>query len=458
MLIGFSVGNYRSFHEQVTFSMVASDISSKPEELDINNRFHVASDLHLLTSAVMYGANASGKSNFVKALDFMRTFVLTSSREFVFDSPRKTQTKDRINVDPFLLSTTTTNQPSFFEIVFRVDETQYRYGFEVTKQRVTAEWLYYLSSSRESTLFTRDEDSIQVSARNFREGKGLEERTRDDALFLSVVAQWNGEVATKLLTWFSRLMISTGVDDRDFGFAVLRQEDSPYRDAIEQFVRNLDVGIESFKVEKTPLSVSESMPDFPSPHIAEKWHAFVDALSNNDKSGEHFSIKIKTQHQRFSSDGKTMDYVDFEMEQESAGTQRLFAFAEPLLKALDKGRILVIDELDARIHPNLVIALLHLFNATETNPRHAQIVFTTHNTNLLSSHLFRRDQVWFVEKTSRGVSDVYSLVEYRPDGKMVRNDASFEKNYIEGRYGAIPFPGDLEQVLGMFIEQEEPAS
>jgi hypothetical protein len=128
-----------------------------------------------------------------------------------------------------------------------------------------------------------------------------------------------------------------------------------------------------------------------------------------------------------------------------------------VIHALDKGRVLVIDEFDARIHPNLVIELLRLFNSPTTNPHHAQLVFATHNTNLLSSQLLRRDQVWFVEKTSKGASDLYSLVEYRTDGKKVRNDASFEKNYIEGRYGSIPFTGDLEQWVGSHIEQKETA-
>lgn len=448
MLIEFSVGNYRSFKDPVTLSMVAADISSKPEELDTNNRFQVTADVYLLTSAAIYGANASGKSNLIKALNFMRTFVLASSRE--------TQTMDRINVDPFMLSTATADQPSFFEIVFRVDEIQYRYGFEVTKQRVIGEWLYYLSSSRESTLFTRDKDDIQVSTRHFREGKELEEHTRDNALFLSVVAQFNGKVATKLLKWFGRLIISTGIQDHDFGFAVLRYEDSSYRDVIEQFIKRLDVGIAGFMFAKTPVRSPENTPNFP-PEIAEKWLAFVDALRNSDKGAEHFNIEIKTLHQRFDAEGQAKDYVPFELDQESDGTQRLFAFAEPILHALDKGCVLVIDEIDARIHPNLVIELLRLFNSPTTNPNHAQIIFTTHNTNLLSSQLLRRDQVWFIEKTRQGTSDLYSLVEYRTDGKRVRNDASFEKNYIEGRYGAIPFPGDLEQLIGTYVEQKETA-
>jgi AAA15 family ATPase/GTPase len=450
MLIEFRVGNYRSFNEPVTLSMLAADISSKPEELDTNNCFQVNSDVSLLTSAVIYGANASGKSNLIRALHFMRGFVLSSTLE--------QRITDGIDVAPFLLNTATIDQPSSFEVVFRVDETQYRYGFEVTKQQVISEWLYYLSSSRESTCFTRNqEDGIKVSPRNFREGKGLEKHTRDNALFLSVVAQFNGDIAKKLLRWFGRLIISTGIDDRDFFSATLRYQNSSYRDAINDFIKQLDIGITGFTLEKTSVHVPETVPPFLSPEIAEKWQAFIEALKTSDEFVEHPKHKIKTLHQRFDETGKAKEFVAFDLEQESDGTQRLFAFAEPIIHALNKGRIVIIDELDARIHPNLVIALLRLFNSSKTNPNHAQIIFATHNTNILSSQLFRRDQVWFVEKTRWGESDLYALVEYRVEGKKVRNDASFEKGYIEGRYGAIPFLGDLEQVVGAVIEQEATA-
>ncbi len=448
MLIEFRVGNYRSFNEPVTLSMLAADISSKPEELDTNNRFQVPPNVYLLTSAAIYGANASGKSNLIRALHFMRYFVLSSTLE-----QRITE-----DVDPFLLNTATIDQPSSFEMVFRVDETQYRYGFEVTKQQVISEWLYYLSSSRESTCFTRNqEDGINVSPRNFREGKGLEKHTRANALFLSVVAQLNGDVATKLQRWFGRLIMSTDIDGRDLLLTTLHYQDSSYRDAINDFIKQLDTGITGFTLEKNPVHAPETIPPFPSPEIAEKWQAFIEALKTSDEFVEQPDHKIKTLHQQFDKTGKAEDLVAFDLEQESDGTKRLFAFAGPILHALNKGRILIIDELDARIHPNLVIALLRLFNSSKTNPNHAQIIFTTHNTNILSSQLFRRDQVWFVEKTRRGESDLYSLVEYQVGGKKVRNDASFEKSYIEGRYGAIPFLGDLEQVIGAAIEQEATA-
>lgn len=440
MLVEFNVGNYRSFKENVTISMVAANISSRPKSLDEQNTFHVNDSLTLLTSATVYGANASGKSNLITALRFMRRFVLTSSRE--------TQITEHIDVEPFLLSIEERLKPSTFEIVFLIDGAQYRYGFEATVEHVIAEWLYRLGSLREQTLFEREQDSIKVNTRHFREGRGLEMRTRPNALFLSVVAQFNGAISTDILRWFRELSVNTGVDDRrDMIFAFHHFEESPHREGMEELIRRLDVGIDRINVERTPAMMPSHLPD----EVAQQFKQMLDALAEDGSTAE--SISVKTLHTVFDAKGKPADTVVFDLEeQESAGTKRLFALAYPIMQALSKGTVIVIDELDVRVHPNLALELVRLFNSQETNPHHAQLVFTTHNTNLLSAQLFRRDQIWFVEKSRQGASDLYSLVEYRIDGKVVRNDASFEKDYIAGRYGAIPFTGDLSSLLGVDVE------
>lgn len=439
MLVEFSVGNYRSFKQKVTLSMVAANISSKPESLDRENVFSVEPGVKLLTSAAVYGANASGKSNLIKALAFMRNFVRFSSRE--------SQIEETIPVEPFRLSTETESQPSFFEIVFLTNQTQYRYGFTVNNQRIVEEWLYRLGKAREMKLFHRDENGISISSRNFPEGKMRETLTRPNALFLSVVAQFNGTTATTLLEWFKRLNVNTGIDDRGFFlFSVANFENSSYREDIERFIKRLDIGIESFVPERQPVALPSNMPE-----------QFAELMANlqklQEKVGNSERITIKTFHRRFDGSGQPQDDVSFDLDKhESDGTQRLFALASPLLGALYKGEVIIIDEMDARIHPNLVTELVRLFNSEATNPNHAQLIFTTHDTNLLSADLFRRDQVWFVEKSRHGASDLYSLVEYRVDSKRVRNDASFEKDYVMGRYGAIPFIGDLSELLGADVE------
>ncbi|NJN68205.1 MAG: ATP-binding protein [Chloroflexaceae bacterium] len=450
MFVEFSVENYRSFKERVTLSMVAANnIRSRSEALDEHDEHKVFSagpGLELLTSAAVYGANASGKSNLIRGLDFMRMFVLNSSRE--------TQITEAIPVEPFLLSTATEDQPSLFEIVFLTDDTQYRYGFAVHRQGVVSEWLYRLGKSREMRLFERDRDAIKVNARNFPEGQELEKRTRPNALFLSVVAQFNGRIATRILRWFNRLIVNTGIDDRALSlfFAVTSFEQSSYREDIEQFIRRLDVGIERFLTERRPalFAIPKNMP--------KELAAFVETLNQRIKGPEQ--IRIRTFHRRFNAADQPQDEVLFDLEeQESEGTQRLFVLAYPFLRTLRQGSVLVIDEMDARLHPNLVTELIRLFHSVKTNPNQAQLVFTTHNTNLLSAQLFRRDQVWFVEKSRRGASDLYSLVEYRTDNqKIVRNDAPFEKDYVMGRYGAIPFIGNLDELLGVGVGQESQGS
>lgn len=442
MLIEFSVGNYCSFKEQVTLSMEAADIASQPPSLDEHNVFAPRDDLKLLTSAAIYGANASGKSKLMQALRFMRDFVIGSSRQ--------TQVGEPIGVEPFLLSTETEGQPSEFEIVFLLDNIQYRYGFAATTEQVVSEWLYQLGSVREATLFVRDQERIKVNQRAFREGRGLEERTRPNALFLSVVAQFNGPIAGSVLNWFGNLGVNLGISDvGDMLEAFHHFEHSPYRPDIEELIKRMDVGISGLQFERGPAQP----PPFLSSRDAGLIQVMLDSFTKRGLPLEE--ISIKTFRPRYDAGGAHTGEVVFDLEhQESAGTKRIFALAYPLIRSLKEGLVLVIDEIDARIHPNLVIELIRLFNDPATNPRHAQLIFTTHNTNLLSAKLFRRDQIWFIEKSRQGASDLYSLVEYRIDGKIVRNDASFEKDYIAGRYGAIPFIGDLGALLGADHAQE----
>lgn len=436
MLLEFSIENFRSFRDRTVFSMVAANIASQPSTLDEQNVFAVQDDLRLLTSAAVYGANASGKSNLITALRFMRMFILTSSRE--------TQVGNTIPVEPFLLNPQTADSPSRFEVVFYAAGEQYRYGFAVTHERVAEEWLYRLGRQREIRLFGREGQAIRVNKSAFREGLKIESLTRENALFVSVAAQFNGETARSLLAWFRQLSVNAGVSDtHDMLEAVSRFEQSPYQEAIKELIHQFDVGISYLSIERGPAAPAPQMPA----EVAQRFKEVLEVLSAGGSAPEH--ISVKTTHQQYDTEGQPLGDMVFDLEQhESAGTQRLFALAYPLVRALAKGLVVAIDEMDARIHPNLVIELVRLFNSQETNPRHAQLIFTTHNTNLLNARLFRRDQVWFVEKSRQGASDLYSLVEYRVDGKVVRNDASFEKDYVMGRYGAVPFLGDFAAVIG----------
>lgn len=422
MIIEFSVGNYRSFRELVTFSMVAANIKSKPSTLDANNVFQLQGHPALLTSAAVYGANASGKSNFVKALDFMRNFVL--------DSPKETRSTGAIATEPFAFNMETDDQPSHFEMAFIVEGTRYRYGFEVTTERVTTEWLFYVPKKIESRLFERVDDEVVLSG-VFKEGKEIIERTRPNALFLSVVAQFNGKIAQTIVMWFRKLSIASGLQDQSMRlFTIQSLLDGTNRDQIVQLLKSLDLGIDAIAVEKIPSA---------TPHPASNQDDNKEGLTvvpggpNGDRLG------VRTTHDQLDAAKHKTGVVTFDLDvHESEGTRKLFALSGPVINALQTGRILIIDELDARLHPLMTSELICLFNSAQTNPHHAQLIFTTHDTNLLGSDLFRRDQIWFVEKDRQGGTDLYSLAEFK-----VRNDASFERDYVKGRYGAIPMLKDL---------------
>jgi uncharacterized protein len=431
MLIEFSVGNYRSFKEKVTFSMVAANLVSQDKNLDINNVFAVDKELSLVKSAAIYGANASGKSNLAKALQFMKWFMVNSSKE--------TQSTEAIGVEKFRLSTETDDQPSFFEIVFLLDGQQHRYGFTADREKVRSEWLYYVPKTRETKLFDRLEDKFDVA--KVYKGDGIASKTRDNALFLSVSAQFNVVKAESILHWLMlRLNLISGLDDTKFLNDTIN--DLFRTDIYEEVIKLIDrfdlsiVGVRQkptyadIRLEKATSSGKDRK------EILEIIRRSFDTLMSDRM--------IETIHQKFNSDREIVSLESFDLSaNESAGTQKLFALASFLVDTLKYGRVLIIDEFDARLHPLMSRSIVELFNSNETNPNNAQLIFMTHDTNLLSNKIFRRDQIWFTEKDRYGATALYSLAEYK-----VRNDASFESDYIKGKYGAIPYI----QVAESFIE------
>jgi AAA15 family ATPase/GTPase len=304
---------------------------------------------------------------------------------------------------------------------------------------VISEWLFSFPSIKEATLFVREENTIKPSSRFFKEGKGLEEKTRSNALFLSVVSQFNGEIAQSILKWFRRIGVVSGLEDTLYRTFTIRQIiDGKHKNEIIQLVKNLDLGIseiEGIKLDKSQVTLPPNMPE-----------DLRTVLLNNLGDKDWFTVRTK--HPKIDANGQQVDLVSFDMDQnESHGTQKAFYLAGPIMNALSQGRVLIIDEMEARLHPLLTQGLIRLFNSLETNPKRAQLIFTTHDTNLLSNKLFRRDQIWFVEKDSFNASHLYSLAELKVDHSKVRNDASFEDDYLQGRYGAIPFLGGIKTVL-----------
>jgi|DewCreStandDraft_4_1066084.scaffolds.fasta_scaffold00072_146 hypothetical protein len=433
MLIQFTVGNFRSFKECVTLSMVAAKLNARDPQLDINNTFRVNDELTLLTSAGIYGANASGKSNLIEAIRFMRHYVLTSSRESQADEP--------IDTVPFKLDAQTEHAPSYFEVVFLLEGVPYRYGFQVTPKQVETEWLFYSPNKKEARLFTREGSEIFIS-RAIKRGQAIKSLTRPNALFLSVAAQFNNEVAIKVLEWFRSVNVISGLDDTAYGgfTTYVFTEDQSYRSNIVDLLRESDVGINNVVFEKINVSDADIFPkDMPQ--------ELRDFIIKRMK-GEGELIKFKSVHLRNCENG-AVEEILFDLHEESEGTQKLFRLSGPVIDTLREGKVLVIDEIEARLHTLLTRKLISLFNSPQTNPKHAQLIFATHDTNLLSNQLFRRDQIWFVEKDEEGASHLYSLAELK-----VRNDASFENDYLKGKYGAIPILGEMRRAI-IELSQEE---
>ena len=457
MLIEFSVANYRSFRDEVTFSMVASPLKAEGGEPDVRNQFAAPGDISLLTSAAIYGANASGKSNLIAAVNFMRSFVIHSSDI--------TDKKGGIDVEPFRLSTESESAPSYFEVVFIVDQKHFRYGFEVTAERVVSEWLHVVPTipearlfereGEEIVLFERDGDLIDLGERFEEEGRLLIGMTRPNALFLSVGAQFNGKIAQDVLEWFRSLEITTGLSPLDqemrlFTEAQLGNQDSA--EGIKTLVKQLDLGIEDILVEKGMISLPElsPLPDDTPKNLREMYSSVENIFKILSKAEEFNQMEqstVRTAHLKLDDEGHPVATELFYLDRhESEGTKKLFALTGPLVDTLKSGEVLIIDELDARLHPLLTQQIIKLFNDPEKNPNCAQLIFTTQDTNLLDHQLLRRDQIWFTEKDHQGASHLYSLVEFKID-----NDALFERDYIQGRYGAIPFLGNIRQV---FLEDE----
>ena len=401
MIVQFSVGNYLSFKELSTLSLVTTNLKETAiPETDSMTEMGDAIPA-VLHGAAIYGANASGKSNFAKAFSTFKWLVINSMKEL--------QAGETLNVESFMLNAATAKEPSVFEIVFCNTANIFRYGFEVDSNKVHKEWLYRRNNkkrAKEVELLYREEDTYNVHpscaiAKNLIANKMV----RDNALLVSVAAQFNDPTAVEIMKWLNDTTIISGSnDEKIWNTATIQLDDIRMKQRIVEFSRYADLGIENIeKIDNTIVST----------------------------------------HTQYDDEGNEVKAVTFPFRKnESEGTIKYFSLAYPIIDALDNGKRLIIDEFDSKMHPLLTCRIITLFNSKETNPKNAQLIFTTHDTNLLSANIFRRDQIWFTQKDRYGATELYSLAEYK-----VRNDASFEKDYLSGKYGAIPIVGDLTRLF-----------
>ena len=387
MLLSFTVSNFRSYKEAKTLNMSPASIKEHAEYLiDINGTA-------ALPTAAIYGANSSGKSNLIEAF---RTFLTT-----VFDSAGYNSSKE-LPMYPFLFDETNRSGASAFEVELIVEGDYYRYGFSATRVEITEEYLYFRTGNkgREKCLFIRSSDGIGVTS-HYKTAEALVDRTKDNALFLSVADAFNDRIAGKIMSEMKRIAVFNGDDTKDLSDRSITISD----EEMNTFLRQFKLGFDSVKRVDNP------------------------------------EVKAVTVHKVYDSAGKVVGEINMSMsDSESEGTNKLFDVAPVFVRALSSPRVLVVDEFGSSMHPMITKMLIALFNNKDTNPMGSQLVFATHDTNLLDNSFLRRDQIWFTEKNDVAATDLYSLVEFKDaSGAKVRNDRSFEKDYINGRYGAIPY-------------------
>lgn len=372
-------------------------------------------------------------------------------RSFVIKSSTNTQINDEIEVEPFRLNIDSENSPTEFETIFIHQNVLFRYGFEVNKKRVVAEWLYHKANTKEVEVFYRDEKNFE-SHKDFKKGKKImsDGLVRNNALLLSVSAQFNEYISIDIIEWFKKLRVISGLNERGYnGYTINKSKDKLYKQRILELLQAADIGIDDINLQK--IDVEDLLKDMPKDIPKELKDTIMKDIRDGSASIED---NVLTTHKKYNANKEVVNNEIFSLdEDESAGTRKFFAISGPILDVLENGYTLIVDELDSKLHPNLVCKIVSLFNSREINAKNAQLIFNTHDTNLLSSGLFRRDQIWFTQKNKYGEANLYSLADFKTS--EVRKNESFEENYIKGKYGAVPYLGFFDYLNNNFLPNEK---
>ena len=415
MLIEFSVSNYRSFREKQTLSLASSKYFREHSE---QNCFEpgIKGLPNLLRSAVIYGPNASGKSNLISSLHFARFMVLSSAK--------KIQEGDELEVVPFLLDQASKDKDTEFELIFLEGGVRYQYGFALNRARVCREWLIAYPEGRPQKWFERichsesgDKYEFGLKFQGGRLRQDWKSATRGNALFLSVAVQFNSEQLKPVFNWFQKRLRIIGSPiflHPGYSLSVCETEEGKKR--VVDFLNASDLSIADLGMDKKHISQDDLPVDVPND---------MKEQIRKDK-GKLEVIDLKFMHKN----SETGELVPINVKDESQGTKNLFAFAGPWLDVLGNDKILFVDEIDSSLHPLIVHQLVRLLHRSGSK---AQLVFTTHDTTILSQDIMRRDQVWFIEKDKSNASTLYPLSDFK-----VREHEALEKGYLRGRYGAIP--------------------
>lgn len=408
MLIQFSVTNFLSFRDEVILSLSTNkDDSHKENLLSYKNE-------RILPSVAIYGANAAGKSNLHKA---MRAAIrmIRSSNNLQIDQP--------LLITPFLLDENSRNNKTKFEFIYVYNGIKYEYGFVLDTQYVWEEYLYEYRSSKPSMIFERSNiNTYRFTSKSKPQLSKIVDKNTSNKLFLATATCWNSDLTKDAYMWFSNMVDTYDSQNLE---ELMYKEFEKNDDSLNKFMLNLlqkvDINITNFNYEKNKQDANQMLMDIED---------FINLRFKD--SGILKQPKIMTSHQVIEN-GKKQEY-ELNYFDESNGTKRLFTYGPVLKNALENGKTIIIDEIDNALHPAMTKSLIEMFQNPNINKKSAQLIFNTHEISLLDLNLFRRDQIYFVEKDNKtGVSDLYSLDDFSP-----RKSENIQKGYLQGRYGAMP--------------------
>lgn len=416
MLIQFNFENYKTYLNETNLDLTAVNIREHE-----SNLISYKSDEKYLKVISIYGPNASGKSNILQAFNHMRYWVLKS---FELSSNRKFIPQKR-----FKFNEKGKNGKSTFEVFFSYKENEYQYGFCSDDNIVYEEWLYkrnFKFKSKFDLVFEREKQNYNLRS-DLNKSRELIKSINTRTLLISILASLNIEDVSNVVNWFDSTNV-VNFGDVTFEFLIsttlpkVNLDSKIEKQKFIEFLSSIDIAIEDIRVEK----------------IEEFEHSDTNEIFNK--------YKIFTLHRNF----ETGELEEIILSDESSGTVKMISLYYFLKTTLENGDVLFVDEMDAKLHPLLTRYIVNMFQNNKLNPNNAQLIFTTHDTNMLTRELFRRDQIWFTEKDKHGISKLFSLAEYKWNDKKIRNDATYNKDYLSGRYGAIPFSSlaDLEDGNG----------
>ncbi|QAA31289.1 AAA family ATPase [Clostridium manihotivorum] len=410
MLMEFSVENFLSIKERVTLSMIASKDTTHENNLIIGKD----KSPNVLKAAAIYGANASGKTNVLQAFNFVSYFLNTS---------HEMQQGKKIGVEPFKLERAYIDKPSSFDMVFIAEGIKYAYGFSATDDKVVEEYLYFYPKGRQSIIFEReDTDNYKFTNDIERQTQIKDKFHSNNKLFISTLSLWEYEKAQIPFKWLdNNLKILISREKLEEYTVSLMKSDEAINKRVKGLLKSAVKDIEDITITEIDIDIKENP-------LLKYLNDEAKAKLFNNKGNK--LVNVNTLHKMNDSE----EFIEFDMIDESDGTQKLFGLLGFWVKALDEGLTLIVDELDARLHSHLTKFLVELFHDPNVNKNNAQLIFSTHDTNLLDQDLFRRDQIWFTEKKEDKSTDLYSLDDF-----PVRKDAAIEKGYLQGKYGAIPY-------------------